>query len=187
MEKPAFTVTTVEPEGDPAFERYEAQVPVSRFLYSHEIKRACEGCPNLGYTLSCPPESPYFPDYVSRAAAATVISFRAEIDHFEGETTEAKYHTGFRAACRLIVEELLAHRAEGRKVLGSGPCRECETCVGAHGGTDCKQPDRMIYSLESLGVNVMELAQTAFGFELDWLQDEAGPGAVSAVGAIFYD
>ena len=45
----------------------------------------------------------------------------------------------------------------------------------------------MIYSLESLGVNVMELATTAFGFELDWVENEAGPGVVSAIGAIFYD
>ena len=47
--------------------------------------------------------------------------------------------------------------------------------------------DRRIYRLESLGVNVVELAQTAFGFELDWVESEAGAGMVSSIGAIFHE
>lgn len=45
-------------------ERYEQLAKVSDIEYGQGIKSSCEACKKYGANLSCPPYSPYFPEYV---------------------------------------------------------------------------------------------------------------------------
>ena len=50
----------------------------------------------------------------------------------------------------------------------------------------CKKPKKRIYSLESLGVNVIKLVKKYFDFDLEWNDNEYIADFVSAVWAVFY-
>ncbi len=68
--------------------------------------------------------------------------------------------------------------------MGSGPCRFCAECAAEKGKGECLFPDKRIYSLESLGVNVVALVRESMGFDLDWSGTADASGYVSAVGAV---
>ena len=56
-----------------------------------------------------------------------------------------------------------------------------------HAGPEaCSNPDKRIYSLESLGVNVADLCKKAFDLDLEWTSDGRTAGHVCAVGAVFF-
>ena len=86
----------------------------------------------------------------------------------------------------MLVVELLAKRGEGHVVAGSGPCLACEPCSLAEDDVMCRYPDKRVYSLESLGVDVAALVGSCFDFDLEWSDDEKKPGRVCAVGAFFF-
>lgn len=81
--------------------------------------------------------------------------------------------------------ELLDRRAEGRRGLGAGACRACESCAAEEGETRCLKPGKQIFGLESTGVNVLELVRTRFGLELEWRGPKRPQDRACAVGAVF--
>ena len=70
-------------------------------------------------------------------------------------------------------------------MAGSGPCLACEPCAAEAGLEECSQPDKQIYSLESLGVNVAALCKKALDLDLEWSSDGRPADHVCAVGAVF--
>jgi predicted metal-binding protein len=167
------------------YEMLEADLPLTGFDQSPEYKQHCEHCPKYAKNLACPPFSPTFAPYVKDVQAAKVICIRLPLDYFRGHPVDDPYEAGHERAQELLTAELLKYREQGFRVLGSGPCRSCGECVVEKGKDECILPDKRIYSLESLGVNVVALTKAAFGFELDWNGTENASGYVSAVGAVF--
>jgi predicted metal-binding protein len=166
-------------------ERLENRLEVSAFEYDRQIKKSCEGCRNHTVNLSCPPHSPYFPDYIENAKAADVICFRVPLDKFTTAPVREAYHAAFTVVRNLLISELLEGRKVGHIVAGSGACLVCNPCAGESGDTNCRFPDKRIYSLESLGVNVISLSEKAFELELEWSDDTHTARYVSAIGAAF--
>jgi len=167
------------------FERFEASLEVVEFDQDARYKQHCETCPRFGRNLACPPFSPAFAEYVGNVSTATVICLRIPLEYFEEPDPDQRYRAGHRMAQDLLTQDLLKYRENGYLVLGSGTCHACKECVVEKGGEDCLQPDRRIYSLESLGVNVVALVKSAMGVDLDWSGTEDASGYVSAVGAVF--
>jgi predicted metal-binding protein len=102
------------------------------------------------------------------------------------KSTEERYRTAFRKVRGLLTDELLRYRKKGNIVAGSGTCLVCEQCAIELGDTKCKHPSKRIYSLESLGVNVVSLTEKAFSFKLEWSGYDSAADFVSAIGAVFY-
>ncbi len=171
--------------GGSACERREAARPVANFVHGPEVREACGACPHVGRNLACPPHSPSFREVVGAAASARVILVRAPLGPLAALSPEERAREGFRRARGLLVAELLAERARGRTVLGSGPCLACEPCAARAGSASCPRPEERIYSLESTGVHVLELVRACFGLELEWTREGRQPDFVSAVGAVF--
>lgn len=167
------------------YERYESLVPVADFDFGEKYKLACEGCPRYGKNLSCPPHSPTFDHYINGARIAKVLCLRLPTVYFDHLIAEERYRSCFRRARSVLVRELLKHREEGYVVAGSGACLVCEQCVVETGDEHCKRPKEKIYSLESLGVNVIALVNTSFHIDLEWSADEQTADFVCAVGAVF--
>ena len=86
----------------------------------------------------------------------------------------------------ILTTELFKHREQGYTIAGSGTCVACEKCVIEDGDQRCKRPGERIYSLESLGVNVISLVKKCFNIDLDWNSDVITADFVSAVGAVFF-
>ena len=86
----------------------------------------------------------------------------------------------------MLREELERHRNEGKVVAGSGPCLVCERCSLEMGESTCSRPEKRIYSLESLGVDVIGLLKKAFDIDLEWDSEEEKAPTVCSVGAVFF-
>ena len=70
-------------------------------------------------------------------------------------------------------------------MAGCGACFACEECSAEIGEESCKLPDKRIYSLESLGVNVTALVKKCFDLDFEWTVDEHAADFVCGVGAVF--
>jgi len=169
------------------FERYESALPLANFDHNAKYKFACKGCPTYGKNLSCPPYSPTFLQYLDGVKSAKVICLRLPLDYFNHLMAEEKYRDGFRKARSLLVNELLEYREKGYAVAGSGACLACERCVAETSDEHCKNPTKQIYSLESLGVNVVALVKRCFDINLEWTDAERTADHVCAVGAVFFE
>jgi len=169
------------------YERYTNDVCVSDFEYGPRYKQLCGACPEHGKRLSCPPHSPFFPDYVSKAQKAHVICVRFPAENFASLGRDKDCLTGyFRKAGGVLVDILLGFRSQGYVIAGSGPCLACEHCAGEAGSEVCPRPDRQVYSLESLGVNVADLCKRAFDLDLEWSSGSLAARHVCTVGAVFF-
>jgi predicted metal-binding protein len=191
VEKPvSFKVETCETCGESAgplvYKRYEAVLPVSDFVFENHIRLACETCPNYQKNLSCPPYSPVFQEYLKGVETATVLCFRIPQECFAELPPERRYQRSFKEGRRLLGRELLDYRKKGYPVAGSGACRACPVCAVAEGEDQCRYPERRIYSLESLGINLTALTRRCFNLDLEWSTPGRSASFVCAIGAAFY-
>lgn len=168
------------------YERYEAVMPVSGFVYERKFRLACETCPNYLKNLSCPPYSPFFEEYLEGSKTATVLCFRIPQEYFAELPLERRYYKSFKEARKLLGRELVDYRERGFLVAGSGACRACPVCAIAEGEDQCRNPELRIYSLESLGTNLTALTRRCFNIELEWSGPDRAADFVCAIGAVFY-
>jgi len=166
-------------------EHFEATLKVSEIDSSVQYKTACEPCKKYGKNLACPPYSPTLESYIKDSKKAKIICYRIPLEQFPEIITEDRYDIAFRKVRGLLTDELLRYRKKGHIVAGSGTCLACEECVIESGNKKCRHPSKRIYSLESLGVNVVSLTEKAFGFKLEWSGCDSAADFVSAVGAVF--
>lgn len=167
------------------FEQYETIIPVSLIEYSDKNKMACEPCKKYGKNFACPPYSPGFQEYVGTQKNAKVISIRMPQEYFNQVIQENIYWECFQKAEDILIEELLLYKKKGYLIAGAGFCTSCEICAVEQGYTKCLNPDKRIYSLESLGVNLASLIKKCFHFELDWGAKGHMTNFVCSTGAVF--
>jgi len=167
-------------------EHFETSLKVSEIDASEKYKVACEPCNKYGKNLACPPYSPDLLDYIKDCKTSKVICYRIPLEQFPEIITEERYHVAFRKVRGLLTDELLRYRKKGHIVAGSGTCLACEQCAIELGKKKCRHPSKKIYSIESLGVNVVSLTEKALGFKLEWSGCDSAADFVSAVGAVFY-
>ena len=168
-----------------AYERFETVIPIAELVCEERVREACSSCPRHGRNLACPPRSPSLRVFAEGRAFARIICIRISQDQATGTSrVEASYEC-FDHARDILVAELLEYRGQGFAIAGSGSCQACEICAGEAGLDACPTPEKMIYSLESLGVNVVALAKTCFGIDLDWSADELAAIHICAIGAVF--
>lgn len=166
------------------YERYEAVIPVGG-IERETSKIGCQACHKYGKNLACPPHSPYFDEYVGDASQAMVICIRMPQDYFKDQIQENGDRRCFRTARAILVEDLLRYRTRGYLVAGSGFCLACEVCAVEEASDKCVMPNKRIYSLESLGVNLVKLLKECLGLDLEWSATDHAADFVCAVGAVF--
>jgi predicted metal-binding protein len=168
-------------------ERFERLVSVGDLEYRRENKIGCEACPRYARgNLACPPYSPYFSDYIGESGEARVVCYRVHLEHVREFPGEPKYRTAHKLVRGLLVEKLYDYRKQGYIIAGAGPCLACKECVVETGEEICRAPSKLIYSLESLGINLISLSEHVLGFRLQWGGGESDAEHVAAIGAAFY-
>ena len=167
------------------YEQYETIIPIFSFDHAEKYKVACEACHKFGKNFACPPHSPYFPNYLEKQSYAKVLCVRMPQEYFKDVIQEKIYRECFRTARRILVEKLLSYRNQGYLVAGSGFCLACDVCAVEEGEEKCIKPNKKVYSLESIGVNLTTLTKSCFGFELEWSADEQTSDFVCSLGAVF--
>ena len=166
-------------------ERFERLMPVAETTLMLE-KSGCGTCPHYGKNFSCPPFSPSFAEYIKDSTAAKVICYRVPLEHFKTGTNVEKMTAAYLKVRSMLEGELLAGREADNVIAGSGHCRACPECAAAMGEKVCRYPGKMIYSLESMGINVVALTEKAFNIKIEWSDKDHAANYVTAVGAVFF-
>jgi predicted metal-binding protein len=168
-------------------EKFDGRIPIDEVTSDQDAFNAlCQGgCRNYGSKYSCPPFSPGFLQFSRQASQLEIFCYRLSLVQFSPIAIYSRIRAGNSVLKSIVDRDLYDFKARGFKVAGSGSCRACKIC-GAKIGVPCKKPDRRIYSLEALGVNVDKLVVGLFGFRLEWyLPGRDVPDYTCTVGAVF--
>ena len=167
------------------YEHFDTIIPLSKIDYADKNKIACEPCHKFGKNFACPPFSPSFKEYVGTHKYAKIICIRLPQEYFRHLIQEEIYRACFQQAREILVKELLPYREKGFLIGGCGYCQACEVCGAEQGVDSCIKPEKMIYSLESMGVNLTGLTKTCFDFDLEWSAGDNSADFVCSIGAVF--
>jgi len=188
---PQVMTEVVEHAGDDGIvyyvERFERTISTTDIDFQVENTLGCEACSQHARNLACPPFSPPFLRHTNGKNRAKVIGYRVSLDQFPQQAVEERYHAAFGEVRGLLVNELLEDRRHGRVVAGAGACLACKECAAVHGESECRNPAMMIYSLESMGVNIVALSEKALDLRLEWSGGSRTAEYVIAIGAVFND
>lgn len=144
------------------------------FLYykPSEVLGFCESCPNYGKIWTCPPYGTDVINTFNGFDYAIVIGFKGK-DFFEIKKESTEY---------LYELEGMKENVSGLSytTLVAGNCEICETCSKSEGQL-CRFPDRMRYSLESVGFHVSEICDEVLGESLMWQTENPKYMAVAGI------
>ncbi len=165
-------------------EKYRAEADMEDFIASYvrpeEFIRQCEACPNFGRLWSCPPYAfdvlEFWKGFGRIKIAAYKIKSDGDPERLRRDLAETKKALG---------EELEAEAAKrpGSASLAAGCCELCPACSRPEGGP-CRHPQKMRYSLESLGADVVKALRDLFGIELQWMKDGKPPEYLVLAGGL---
>ena len=164
----------------PMSEMLETYVDVGEFL------GYCAACPRCGQTWSCPPYD-FDPEEVWLRYAAVTL-YAVQVFPESGAAKAAAladpemFLRPYRRALDTLLEEL-ERETPGSLRLDAGRCLVCERCA-RRDAQPCRFPEKLRYSLESLGANVGALAADKLGAPLQWGTRNAPPEYFVLVGAV---
>ncbi|MEG1641994.1 MAG: DUF2284 domain-containing protein [Synergistaceae bacterium] len=67
--------------------------------------------------------------------------------------------------------------------LFSGSCEICDECTRTQ-GLPCRFPDKMRYSIESLGIDLSQISEKFFGVKVEWMKGTDFPDHLTLICAL---
>ena len=141
---------------------------------------ACQSCPEYGRFWSCPP---YEKPPVELGAFATILLLGVQINPGQAAKQNTRGASQVRQVTDRWMEEVRGHfdpkllwlegENPGSLALYGGKCRLCHRCA-RQGGLPCPN-GHMRYSLESLGFDVLALAEQELGLPILWAGEQLPP------------
>ena len=165
---------------------FRSTIPIKSILVQKDrfYKLCKKGCVNFENKYSCPPYSPHFDRFSKNCNEMVIFCYRLELNQYSYLPVYSRIRAGNAVLKSKIDRILYEYKAEGFKIAGSGSCRACKPCA-AKTNEKCKKPNKLIYSLESLGVDVNHLVKFCFGFELQWYcKKNKNPAYTCTVGGV---
>lgn len=169
-------------------ERYENEVAVSDYVDAcvdvQEFLPYCRKCPNYGRTWSCPEYDfdPY--DYWKKYQTFKIIGVKIFLpEEYAGKDCSDEERKKILNEIlwkekRKLSEELYGMEAQhlGSISLSAGNCQVCPEgqCTRAE-GKPCRNPEKMRYSVESLGGNVGLTVTKYLHQRLEWIEEGKMP------------
>ncbi len=138
-------------------------LPVSKIITSYELRQCCEAnmCGKYGACWTCPPAIAPFEDCKDKLNSYNMgilihQSYELEDEYdFEGMFDAAKqFDSSFREMYYKIRE---SNQFLDIYALTAGGCTICERCT--YPENPCRFPDKILSSLESHGINVLDIAK----------------------------
>lgn len=171
-------------------ETYEKTIGVPAYIEGYvnveEFLESCKVCGNYDRKWSCPsydfdPVEDYWKKFSNfYVVGKKMILAEEEKENWENLMEEVKGQ---------LTEELFEKEKQypGSRSLSAGSCHICGTdnCSKA-AGEPCRFPDKMRYSVESLGGNVGLTASRLLGIELQWIEEGQVPDYFTLVGGLLY-
>lgn len=169
-------------------DKFEKTIDVPDYIEGYvnveEFEECCKACPNYGKIWSCPSydfkAENVWRDYSELLVVARKINFQGEISQEEAMEIMLKVKAEMAA-------ELFAREASepGSMSLSAGSCDLCseEGCTREE-GLPCRYPEKMRYSVESLGGNVGLTVSKLLGIRLEWIEEGKVPSYFVLVGGL---
>ncbi len=131
-----------------------------------EIGGHCANCENHGSVWSCPPHAFDPAEYLQDYPHAYVLIGTVYLSGFETQAESIAYY--YRTRTR-INRALLEYEktVTDAQALYAGHCDSCEPCTRTQ-DTACMHPEKLRYSLESLGLKVSDITEKYFDEPLQW-------------------
>ena len=164
-------------------ERFETTVNVAEYVDAcvdvEEFLPYCRQCPNYQKTWSCPEFSfnPY--DYWKAYDEFRIIGIKIWVpEGYAGKSCSVEEITSLTtellwAEKKKLTEELfeLEKQVAGSVSLSAGMCQLCgaDNCTKKE-GLPCRNPDKLRYSIESLGGNVGLTVNKYLKQQLEWIE-----------------
>lgn len=153
-------------------------------LYYHRERflKMCGACPHYNKLWSCPPydfePEALLAQYTYAIIMGLKIVFAAETRTQYADKTSAlefakQIISGYKRKSDSKMLEMERNYSESM-ALFSGSCRHCEHCARPL-GLPCRSKKYMRPSLESLGYDVVAIADNVMGWPLLWFEDELPP------------
>lgn len=164
-------------------ERHEAMVSVDHYIEKYvdieTFLEACKACPNYGKIWSCPSYDfdvmEYWKQYKTLELTAIKIIFDEAVAG--KQLTKEQQEEITKNSIREVKEQLATELYEREKAvpgsisLSAGSCTLCKGGCTRLLGESCRYPDKMRYSIESLGGNVGTTLSELMEIELEWIQE----------------
>lgn len=163
--------------------------------YEKTLQACQSGCDSYQVNGGCPPYSPAYQELSGQYNYALILYYKLHLSDFpvKLETGLEYMNWSFTESFlpRLLLSTLhsLAKRVCGF-VLGSGHCIGCKRCNYLGENKACRKPERRTYSLEAVGVNIVELMEQYSDSPLVWLNQGEGvniPDYQLRVGAVLHN
>lgn len=163
--------------------------------YEKTLNACQSGCNSYQFNGGCPPFSPTYQALSAQYAYALILYYKLYLRDFpvRPETGRDYLNWTFTESFmpRLLLNTLnsIARRVSGY-VLSSGHCIGCKKCSFLRSVKICRKPEKRTFSLEAVGVNIVEMMAKHSDSPLVWLnqeQDEKIPDYQTRVGAVLHN
>ncbi len=139
--------------------------------YQHKEEFDClckEGCPNYDKKWSCPPLSPSYSSFVSKYENIIVVVISTKLDQFSYIKNDYLKVKAANTIMKSRIDKVLrSFISDNCYYISTGSCRMCKPCKRKL-NQPCAHPGEMTFSFEALGINVSEMVNDLFNFELKW-------------------
>lgn len=167
---------------------------VEKYVRAEEFIKYCRECPNFGKLWSCPEYDFDTAEYFNKHRMLKVIGLRIIYSPGEREKTYTKEEmaraisSGLKAERKALDEYLRKLEEEtGGTALNAGSCTLCPEGCARPEGRPCRFPDKMRYSLESLGADITATIGDLLDIELKWDREGRLPEYHTLVAGLLYD
>lgn len=158
-------------------------IPVDQITIDKErFTELCKsGCRNYNQKYSCPPLSPSFLTCFGKYPEFLVVMLKIDLSQLSNYKEYHQLRVG-NAVIKPRLERIMRSLEAkfGGKYLSTGACRLCKPCQKKI-GKPCKHPDKMRFSLESLGVDCDKLSKDVFNLPLLWYQNHKAPAYTAVI------
>lgn len=169
-------------------EKFEKTIDIKKYIEGYvnvkEFEEFCKECPNYGKVWSCPPYDFDAEKYWEKFSEISIFAYK--INFTEDVSKEESYQI-LKEVKKTMSEELfqLEEITSGAESLSAGSCHLCqgEGCTRPQGGA-CRHPQKMRYSIESIGGNVGLTVRKLMGIELEWIDEGKVPSYFVLVGGL---
>lgn len=164
----------------------------SERLIKYEVKKKFDllcknGCPNYNKKWSCPPLSPSYSSFVSEYENIVVVVFSTKLDQFYYIKNDYLKVKAANTIMKSRIDKVLrSFISDNCYYISTGSCRMCKPCKRKL-NQPCAHPGEMTFSFEALGINVSEMVNDLFNFELKWYKKNSLPEYTSVVAGIIYN
>ena len=164
---------------------------IGKYVDTERFLKSCSECRGYGRTWACPPYD-FDPASIWKSHQSVLIRAKKvlipEEDRAKRMTNEElnRYsHELLLPVKRELMDELYAMEAEaqGSLALSAGGCDICSQCTRPEGGA-CRFPEKLRFSVESLGGDVILTCQRLLGEEVLWAENGMLPDHFLIVGAL---